>query len=82
MSLLAKEGIDVNDPNSEWIGMPEYHNKDMSAYRQIIVSFDDEESITEFSKLVDQTITDKTKYIWYPKKEKEEFKHLGYKDES
>jgi len=57
-------------PESEWRGMPEYNQPFNGAYRQLIVSFDDEEGVRQFAQLVNQSITDKTKSIWYPPRER------------
>lgn len=59
-----------------WQNMPAFDQKDRAAQRQIIVSFDNEEDIKEFSKLVKQNITDKTKSIWFPAREKQIVKDL------
>lgn len=58
------------DPNEEWKGMPEYGNHP-KAMKSIHVHFESKEAITKFSKLIKQEITEKTSYIWYPKKEKQ-----------
>jgi hypothetical protein len=54
------------DPMEEWQGMPEYTNEDLTSYRQMIVHFADAESVEKFSQLIEQTITPKTKYLWFP----------------
>ena len=55
------------DPEKEWRegGMPEFEQEDIMG-RKLYVYFDTEEDIQAFAKLVGQTITDKTKFIWYP----------------
>jgi hypothetical protein len=64
------EGIPEDELDTEWRGMPEFNQPDNGAIKQIIVSFDSEEGIEEFAKLVGQNITKKTKSIWFPKREK------------
>lgn len=54
------------DPNLEWDGMPESSNSDLGAFRQIIVSFKNQDNVDKFAQLIGQRITDKTKSIWYP----------------
>ena len=49
--------------------MPEFNNADLTPHRQIIVSFNNDEDVEEFSKIINQKITDKTKSIWHPKSE-------------
>ena len=70
--------IDKIDYDKEWDGMPEFKQDDKMPYRQIIISFDNEDDIENFSTLLNQSITDKTKSLWYPKKEKNILKDKGY----
>ena len=70
--------IDKINPQDEWEGMPEFNQDDKMPIRQIIISFDNKEDINKFSKLLNQNITDKTKSLWYPKKEKNVLKDKGY----
>lgn len=61
------------DPNEEWEGMPDFEQEDQTAYQTIKVHFECEEDVQEFARLVDQNITEKTKYIWFPEREYETF---------
>jgi ParB-like chromosome segregation protein Spo0J len=70
--------IDKINPQDEWGGMPEFNQDDKMPIRQIIISFENKEDINKFSKLLNQNITDKTKSLWYPKKEKNVLKDKGY----
>jgi hypothetical protein len=64
--------------------MPDFEQEDLSAQRQIIVSFANNEDVKEFSKLMNQNITPKTRSIWYPKAETESMtdRYYGDKNES
>lgn len=62
--------FDDDTPETEWRGMPEYNQPFNGAHRQLIINFDSDEGVKEFSKLVSQQITDKTKSIWYPPRER------------
>lgn len=68
MPLLMTTG-GKDDPYAEWEGMPEYTHKDLNAWKQLIVSFANEQDYLRFAKLVGQKLTDKTRSIWYPKAE-------------
>lgn len=59
---------DKNDLNisEEWTDMPEFDQQDLRPYRQMIISFKSEKDIKDFAQLIKQTITDKTKSVWYP----------------
>ena len=72
---------DPNDPEAEWKGMPEFEQEDKTAYKTIHVHFDRQEDVDNFSKLVNQTITDKTNNIWFPYKQKADLKSKVYKSE-
>lgn len=73
LDLSGLFGYDVaNDPNAEWKGMPEFEQDDaFGAVKTIKVHFASVDDIESFSNLVEQVVTDKTTYIWYPKQEKE-----------
>ena len=55
----------ANDPAAEYVGMPEYISNKVAA-RDIIVHFKSQKDAQDFADLIGQTITDKTKYIWFP----------------
>ncbi len=77
----AGEKVEV-DYDGMWQGMPEFEQKDLSAARTLIVHFQTLDDVSEFESLVDQNITDKTKYIWYPKRADENLKKFRVMDES
>jgi hypothetical protein len=56
----------VDDNLAEYFGMPEYNNEHQLGIRHIIVHFNTNEAVDNFAKLVGQSITDRTRFIWYP----------------
>src|SRR5208282_549725 len=52
-----------------WQGMPEFISEDLAPWRTIHVHFAKQEDVDAFSALVDQGITELTKWIWYPEAE-------------
>ena len=58
------------DPTQEWAGMPEYGQEDALG-RRIVVHFATEDAVTEFARLVQQPIAEKTRYIWFPEQQRE-----------
>lgn len=55
----------------EWQDMPEFHqSKSSKPYAQITFRFANEEDLKEFSKLINQKLTSKTKSAWYPELER------------
>lgn len=57
------------DYKKEWEGMPEFQQEDKTAIKSIVVHFGTQRDIDAFSQLTGQKITEKTKFIWYPKLE-------------
>lgn len=54
------------DFEKEWEGMPEFENKDLSAFRTIIVHFKSQKDVDDFAQLINQKFSEKAKYIWFP----------------
>ncbi len=63
--LTGTELPDPDDAEDEWDGMPEADNEDV-AKRHLTIHFLTEQDVQDFATLIQQPITDKTKYIWYP----------------
>ena len=65
--LFEKEN-NTEIKNKEWIGMPEFvQEKKNAPYSKIIVRFETKEDMLDFSKIIGQKLTNKTKSIWHPK---------------
>ena len=62
--------VETLDYQEIWQGMPEFENEDQSPYKTIKVHFENDEDLNLFAELIGQNLTEKTKYIWYPKKER------------
>ena len=77
-----RTGVVEFDPEAEWTGMPEFEQEDLTATRTISVHFATQEDVCAFARLVGQTITDKTKSLWYPKAEIRRFADKRYISES
>jgi len=66
--LAASIGLlEANKIEDVWQEMPEFIQND-ATYRSIIIHFENQEDLDRFSRVVEQTITNKTKFIWYPYK--------------
>jgi hypothetical protein len=65
------EGINISglDIINEWQGMPEFKQDDLTAWKSLIVNFDSAESMQQFSELLGQPLTQRTRSIWYPQAE-------------
>ena len=62
-------GMSATDRLAEWAGMPEFSQDDQTSWKQVIVHFNTPEDLEAFSKLLGQTLTPKTRSIWYPEAE-------------
>jgi len=55
----------------EWVGMPEFIQNDSDKpFTQIIIRFKNQQDFKEFSNLINQNLTKKTKSIWFPQIER------------
>ena len=67
--------LDVEKPDEDnwtkhWVGMPEFVQDSKKSYKTLYVHFRTEEDYKEFSGIIKQSLTPKTKSIWYPELEK------------
>lgn len=69
------------DEEWQWAQMPEYIQENKEGYQSVIVHFETKEDVQKFAKLLNQTITDKTKYLWYPEHEKQNLMDWVYVEE-
>lgn len=77
--LLGIEG-EYNEQNEReklWVGMPEFEQKDNPPFKTIYLHFRNEQDFNDFVSKYraldeDQTITKKTKSMWYPHLDKDE----------
>ena len=67
------------DRQDAWGGMPEYISKDETAYRTLIVHFEDQAALDAFLEINGKSITEKTKTLWFPEQVN---KNLGKQYES
>ncbi len=64
---MRKEKTEMEDNwKSEWKDMPEFVQEKQEPYAKIIFRFENQEDLDEFSKLINQKLTKKTKSAWYP----------------
>jgi hypothetical protein len=62
-----KENTMQNNWQEEWLDMPEFVQEKQEPYAKIIIRFDNEKDLNNFSKLINQPLNKKTKSIWFPK---------------
>lgn len=73
-----KTGDIVENPAGEWVGMPEFHQEDKTAYRSIKVHFKDKAAMEAFEEAIGQKLPDNAGYLWYPEMEIERFADKRY----
>lgn len=74
--------LELEEPwKDEWQDMPEFIQEDASPHQQIIISFRTEEDVQDFSKLIDQPLTNRTKSAWYPTYDRERPSNFLYVNE-
>jgi ParB-like nuclease domain len=66
------------DASGEWIGMPDYQQHDKMAWRTIIVHFNDQQAVEDFARIIGQNISEKTRYVWHPKAERDRLADQHY----
>jgi len=82
MVTRPKSEIADLDAAAEWVGMPEF--PDFSDPFKVTINFETEKDKHEFFKLIgyEDRVTDKTKKVWWPWKEKRDMDSVEFKDDS
>jgi hypothetical protein len=84
--FLGIEDVGVTDEKQAWEelwkGMPTFNNKKVVPFRSLTINFINEENFDRFvERLGFETITKKTKTIWYPEVPREENSTMRFIDE-
>lgn len=66
---------------SEWKGMPEFEQENLTSHRKIVVHFRNDEDVKKFSELIGQKITQKQPSLWFPEMPPRRYAHLRYVQE-
>lgn len=82
-NIVTFFGNKTGTTDSQQDGMPAFEQENQNCYKSLIVHFLKVEDYVKFTDLVGQKLTDKTKFIWYPKQDSDQF-NTGkeYVDES
>ena len=78
VQFLANLRGDVELPGNEWDGMPEFAQEDQGAVFQAHINFQSMADVQAFEDFIGQAIPKHTKSIWWPKRERANFKAQGY----
>ena len=58
--------------------MPEFDQRDKTAFRSLPVHFKDQEAVDKFAALIGQKVTNKTRFVWFPAIEIETYADKRY----
>lgn len=72
INSLLNVGEVVNNPNAEWVGMPEFEQENQGPHRQIVIKFASDEAVEKFGQLIAQNISPATNYLWFPKQDQDQ----------
>lgn len=78
LAELFSEGAEQTNAYDEWEGMPEFDQPDATSWKQITVHFESDEHYQAFCGLIGQSLTPKTKSIWFPAKERNDTESQRY----
>jgi hypothetical protein len=76
---LTSNGEMITDHLGEWGGMPQFDQKDATAFRSIVVHFKDQAAVDQFAKVTKQVINERTRFLWYPEIEIKPFLKVASK---
>ena len=62
----------------EWQGMPQYEHEDQTPYRSLTMHFMKKEHLETFLQLIKQDVTDRTRWLYFPRQEKQVLKEKAY----
>lgn len=66
MSGQNQIDMQMSSESDEWLEMPEFVQNNKQPFAKIIFRFSSEQDLLEFSNLIGQKLTAKTKSAWYP----------------
>jgi len=69
---------EVSSKHDDWSDMPEYDQPDAFGFHKMTIHFVDQEALEQFSRIIKQKITTKTRSIWFPEVKRENLKAKSY----
>lgn len=73
-------GGDDHDWRQEWTGMPEFVQENKEPFQKIVVNFENAADVQKFASLVGYKLTDKSRSIWFPHRDRKNRKAFVYED--
>jgi len=81
-NLFLEKEQGENDAEAEWTGMPEFNQQDKTAFRSFPIHFKNQEAVDQFAALINQKISDRTRYVWFPEIEIDRMADKEYVDDA
>lgn len=78
----APNGSGITNARGEWAGMPEFDQRDRTAFRQIVVNFTCEDDVKRFAAAIGRDLTERTRSIWFPEVEIERLMDKRYAEDA
>jgi ParB-like chromosome segregation protein Spo0J len=76
MNSRAANEIQSKNEAAEWLGMPDYDPVDVTI--KLVVSFKTMEDREQFAELLGYKLTDKTKSVWYPDRDRDDISSVMF----
>jgi hypothetical protein len=80
LNLFTELEPKESDWKNEWKDMPEFIQLDKEPCQKIVVNFEDYQDVLDFAKLLGFKVTNKTKSIWFPIRDKDKPRNYAYVD--
>lgn len=69
VEVVKDSNKNIDKWRNHWTGMPEYIQEENGPWKSIAVKFASEQDMQNFAELIGQSLTDKTKSTWHPRRE-------------
>lgn len=66
LSLILRAAEDPDNTREHWKGMPEFEQPDAMPFRRLVVNFKNQSAVDAFARLIEQTVSNRTTFVWYP----------------
>lgn len=70
LRMAGSQAVGADDPYAAWRGMPAFEQEDQPVFHTVKVHFETPEDLAAFAALVQQNISEHTRYIYYPEQKR------------
>jgi hypothetical protein len=82
MENLFEIQYQESDWKQEWKNMPEFVQVNKEPCQKIVINFETYDDVLNFAKLLGFSVTNKTKSIWFPIRDKDKPREYAYVDKN